>query len=65
MKLKIFAICFIFPTTCFAYIDPGSGILLWQMMIASVGALIFFVRHPIKFVISLGRKLLGFFKRSR
>jgi hypothetical protein len=30
----------------FAYIDPGSGMLLWQGIIAAVGVVLVFVRNP-------------------
>jgi hypothetical protein len=30
-----------------AYIDPGSGMLLWQGLLAALGAVIVFVRHPL------------------
>jgi hypothetical protein len=34
------------PATAYAYIDPGSGMLLWQGLIAAIGAVIVFVRSP-------------------
>ena len=34
------------PATAYAYIDPGSGMLLWQGLIAAVGAVLVFVRRP-------------------
>jgi hypothetical protein len=34
------------PSTAFAYIDPGSGMLLWQGLIAAIGAGLVFVRRP-------------------
>lgn len=30
-----------------AYVDPGSGMLIWQGLIALIGAVVIFVRHPI------------------
>lgn len=36
------------PATCMAYVDPGSGMLLWQGLVAAFGALLVFVRHPLK-----------------
>ena len=41
------------PAAAFAYVDPGSGMLLWQGLIAAVGAVIVFVRSPIKAIKSL------------
>ena len=34
------------PATAHAYIDPGSGMLLWQGLIAAVGAVLVFARSP-------------------
>lgn len=39
-----------FPSTVWAYIDPGSGILFWQGFVAAVGVLIVFFKNPIKTV---------------
>jgi len=43
--LLLVGICCL-PATAFAYIDPGSGMLLWQGLIAAVGAVLVFVRRP-------------------
>lgn len=40
-----------------AYVDPGSGMLLWQALIAVIGAVIVFVRHPVDTLKRLYRKL--------
>ena len=32
--------------SAFAYIDPGTGMLLWQGLIAAVGVVIVFFRSP-------------------
>lgn len=40
-----------------AYVDPGSGMLLWQALIAVIGAIIVFVRHPVDTLKRLYRKL--------
>ena len=34
------------PSSAWAYIDPGSGLVLWQGLIAVVGAGLLFIRHP-------------------
>lgn len=48
------------PAAAFAYVDPGSGMLLWQGLLAAIGAVIVFVRNPVKafksFVDRLRRK---------
>jgi hypothetical protein len=43
----------------YAYIDPGSTMLLLQGLLAALGAVLVFVRHPIKTVKSLVLKLLA------
>jgi hypothetical protein len=35
------------PLTAQAYIDPGTGMLVWQGAIAAVGAILVFVRNPV------------------
>jgi hypothetical protein len=43
---------------CFAYVDPGSGLLLWQLLAAAgVGALFYFKKCR-DFLTRLGRRLL-------
>lgn len=44
-----------------AYIDPGTSLLLMQGLLAAVGGLLFFVRHPIQAL----KKLLSRFKRKQ
>lgn len=41
------------PSLALAYVDPGSGMLLIQSLVAIVGALIVFVRNPIKTIKAL------------
>jgi len=41
------------PGAASAYVDPGSGMLLIQGLVAFVGALIVFVRHPVKSIKAL------------
>ena len=35
------------PLTAHAYVDPGTGMLVWQGLIAAVGAFLVFVRNPV------------------
>lgn len=49
-----------FPTLVFAYVDPGTGILLWQGLIALVGGLLVFFSHPLKWI----KNLLERFRRK-
>ena len=44
LVLAILLLCL--PASAFAYIDPGSGMLLLQGLIAAIGAVLVFVRHP-------------------
>jgi hypothetical protein len=37
-----------FSANAYAYIDPGTGMLLIQGLIAAIGAALVFIRHPIK-----------------
>lgn len=47
------------PLQAYAYIDPGSGMLLIQGLIAAIGAALMFIRNPIKGTVALFRKLFG------
>ena len=47
------------PVVAFAYVDPGSGMLLWQGLLAAVGAVIVFVRNPVKSLKALFDRLRG------
>lgn len=59
-----FAICFlifsmVLPSSAFAYVDPGSGTLIWQGLIAGVGMVIAFLRAPTDAVRRLIDRLRG------
>jgi hypothetical protein len=54
------------PTLAQAYIDPGSGAYMVQALFALVGAMLFYLRHPVRslrafgcWVISRWRKVDG------
>jgi hypothetical protein len=49
----------IFPSTSHAYIDPGSGMILIQGLIAILGGCIVFIRNPKKTIINWIRKVRG------
>lgn len=38
------------PASAFAYVDPGSGMLIWQGLLAALGGLIMFVRDPLRII---------------
>ena len=42
-----------------AYIDPGTGMLLLQGLLAALGAFLVFVKHPVQTVKNLFRKWFG------
>ena len=44
---------------CFAYVDPGAGLLAWQMVIAALVGCLFYVKRFRDFAGRLGRKILG------
>ena len=43
----------------FAYVDPGSGMMLWQGVLAAIGAVLVFVRNPWHALKDLLRRLRG------
>jgi len=45
------------PASAFAYVDPGSGMLIWQGLLAALGAVIMFVRNPIDQIKRVWRRL--------
>ena len=47
------------PVNAWAYVDPGSGMLLWQGLLAALGAVIVFVRKPMDFLKRVLRRLRG------
>lgn len=60
MKLLfiLLAMCAV-PSEAFAYIDPGSGMLMWQGLIAAVGAVLIFVRNPIQILKAWFKRFKG------
>jgi hypothetical protein len=49
------------PAAAWAYIDPGSGMLFWQGLIAAAGAVLVFLRSLLQLV----RRLIGRFKNEK
>ena len=41
------------------YIDPGSGLLAWQMIVAAAIGTLFYLKKFRTLMVKLGRKLLG------
>lgn len=50
-------IVFLFPSDAFAYIDPGSGMLVWQGVIAAIGAGVIFAKNPVQTIKGWVRRL--------
>jgi hypothetical protein len=62
--MKIYAIAFaitltLFSNFAFAYIDPGSGFMLLQGLLAAIGAVIFFFRQPLVVIKKLIKRFFG------
>lgn len=51
------AVAVLLPSSAYAYIDMGTGAYMVQALIAVVGALVLFVRHPIQTIKSWWRHL--------
>lgn len=49
---------FIVPSA-YAYVDPGSGMLLWQGLVALIGAVLIFFRNPIQVIKSWIDRIRG------
>jgi hypothetical protein len=45
--------------TYLAYIDPGSGFLAWQVIVAAFVGCLFYLKKVRSLVGKLGRKILG------
>jgi hypothetical protein len=41
------------------YVDPGSGLLVWQMIVAAMIGTLFYLKKFRAVMVKLGRKLLG------
>ena len=59
--LILFVLCA--PAPAMAYVDPGTGMVLWQGLVAALGALILFMRRPRQELGTLLRRLMKMFRR--
>lgn len=41
------------------YVDPGSGLLVWQMIVAAALGALFYLKKTRLFIGKLGRRLMG------
>lgn len=46
----------LFPASAWAYVDPGSGMLILQGVLAALGAVIMFARKPMEAIKRLFRR---------
>tara|TARA_B100000287_G_C20571828_1_gene756854 strand:+ start:136 stop:345 length:210 start_codon:yes stop_codon:yes gene_type:complete len=47
MRLLFYTLLiFVFPVTAYAYIDPGTGAVILQSLIAFLAAVIFYLKNP-------------------
>lgn len=51
----------LFPSTAFAYVDPGTGAYLLQLLITIFGAVIFYISRPVQ----LFKLVREFFSRKK
>lgn len=47
----------VYPLTSYAYIDPGTGMLQWQGLMAAVGAGLVTIRRPLAAITRLLKHL--------
>ena len=47
MLLRVTLLWLVLTSNALAYVDPGSGMLLWQGLIAAIGAVLVFFRSPL------------------
>lgn len=60
-RRKRLSICLLLlPNVAFAYIDPGTGAYFVQMLLALVGAAVFYVTHPAQLIKSMVAKWRAF-----
>jgi hypothetical protein len=52
-------LCLLLTPSAYAYVDPGSGMLLWQGLVALIGAVLIFLRNPIEVIKSWIDRIRG------
>ena len=58
-RTAFLALLLLFPLQAQAYVDPGSGMLLWQGLVAVFGAALLFFRKPWQTLMKWWRHLRG------
>lgn len=59
--IAILSITIFFPNNVYAYIDPGTGSLILQVIIASIAAFIAFSKNTLNYI---KKKLRNFYKKK-
>lgn len=57
--LRIVFLWLMLAPSAWAYVDPGSGMLLWQGVVAAIGAVLIFFRNPIQVIKSWIDRIRG------
>jgi drug/metabolite transporter (DMT)-like permease len=60
----VFGITFLLPANAHAYIDPGSGALVMQMLLAAFFGLCFYLGKTRNWIITLIKRIIGCIKRN-
>ena len=63
--LKITLILFLYNSQAFAYLDPGTGGFIIQVLIALLATITFYFRTLITYIKSFFQKLRKFFKNKK
>jgi hypothetical protein len=56
-RLRALVLLWWVPAIAYAYVDPGSGMLIYQGLVAAIGVAIAVVRHPVEAV----KRVVAFF----
>lgn len=43
---RLLLLLLLLPLHAHAYVDPGAGMLIWQGLLALIGAVLVFIRNP-------------------
>ncbi|WP_343633335.1 hypothetical protein [Roseateles sp.] len=45
-RYRLLLLLLLLPLHAQAYVDPGAGMLIWQGLLALIGAVLVFIRNP-------------------
>ena len=63
--VKILIIFILFNPNAFAYLDPGSGSIIVQILVAILATITFYFRALIAFIKSILNKIISLFKKKK